>query len=300
MSSRILAIINPISGTGSKAEIPQLIAKAYNESHSEVFITYTKNAGHGYELAKKAVEDNYDIVIAVGGDGTINEIARALTNSNTVLAIVPCGSGNGLARSLNIPMAQSKAISNIEKGKIINIDTCQINGIPFFCTAGMGFDAEVAQRFEEATTRGPITYAINMIREYISFKPTKYRITIDDKETFTKEAFVIAIANADQYGNDAYIAPEASLTDGYLDLVILESFNTLEMPRVVIQLFTKKINDNVHQTSIKARKIIIEREKDGYIHIDGNPKEMSKRLEITINPKSLKVVIPSNIDSQDI
>lgn len=292
MKKRVLAIINPISGTKNKTDIPKLIGKAYNYTDFEVFIIYTKYPNHGEELAREAVEKEFDIVISVGGDGTINEVARGLLGSNVNLGIIPLGSGNGLARSLDISMNQRDAINNLIHGEVIRIDTCSINGNPFFCTTGMGFDAEVSQRFAKASKRGPITYAINMIKEYINYKPEKYIITIDEKKKIETKAFVIAVANASQYGNDAYIAPKASLTDGLLDLIILEPFSVLQMPKVVFQLFTKKLEKNIHQTSIKAQKIIIERKKNGCIHLDGDPRQMPSKLEIGIIPKSLNVIIP--------
>lgn len=297
MKGKVLAIINPISGTKSKTQTPQAIANIYNDSNEDVYITYTKRAGHAYELALEAVNDGITKIVAVGGDGTINEVAKALTNTDASLGIIPLGSGNGLARSLGIPMETTKAIQNLIDGEIVRIDTCNINSTPFFCTTGFGFDAEVSNRFAEATTRGPLTYGISMIREYLSYVPQKCKITIDDKETFEIEAFVVAIANASQYGNDAYIAPKAKLTDGLMDLVILKPFSSFDMPKVVIQLFNKKIDKNIHQYSTTARKIFIERENPGFIHVDGEPMTINdKSLSISIIPNSLNVIVPKHSD----
>lgn len=297
MGNKVLAVINPISGTKNKKQIPQYIASVYNDTNEDVYITYTKRAGHAYQIALDAVKNGIGKVIAVGGDGTVNEVAKALTNTDASLGIIPLGSGNGLARSLSIPMDPIKAIRNLTEGESVRIDTCRINSIPFFCTTGFGFDAEVSNRFAEATTRGPLTYGISMIREYLSYIPQKCRITIDDKETFETEAFVVAIANASQYGNDAYIAPKAKLTDGLMDLVILKPFSSFDMPKVIIQLFNRKIDKNIHQYSTTAKKIFIERTSAGFIHVDGEPMTINeKNLEISIIPKSLSVIIPKHSD----
>ena len=206
--SKVLAIINPISGTGSKKSIPDLLARAYAPLEHELLLTYTKAAGHAEELARRAAEEGYDHVIAVGGDGTVNEVARGLVGSKTALAIVPKGSGNGLARALGLSMSTDRVIKQLASGRRITIDSCQMNGQPFFCTCGMGFDAAVSRSFAEASTRGPVTYLRTMIDEYRAFKPETYRIILDEGErTIETEAFVLVVANASQYGNNAYIAP---------------------------------------------------------------------------------------------
>lgn len=295
MKGRVLVVINPISGTKNKTQIPHLIASVYNNRDEDVYITYTKRAGHAYDIVLKAVQEGIETVVAVGGDGTINEVAKALTNTNVSLGIIPLGSGNGLARSLGIPMNNAKAIKNLVEGEVVRIDTCLINSMPFFCTTGFGFDAEVASRFADAMTRGPLTYGVNMVKEYISYVPQKSKITVDDNEPFETDSFVVTIANASQYGNDAFIAPKAKLTDGLMDLVILKPFSTLNMPKVVFQLFNKKIDKNIHEYSTKVKKILIERENPGFIHIDGEPLMIDDpNLSIEINPHSLNVIIPKH------
>ena len=155
---KALAIINPISGTGSKKSLPELLGRAYSDLPYELFLTYTKESGHGYRLASQAASEGYDHVIAVGGDGTVNEVARALRHTQTALAIIPKGSGNGLARAIGMPVSTEKAIKALTTGRRISIDSCEVNDIPFFCTCGMGFDAAVSKHFAEAGTRGPMTY----------------------------------------------------------------------------------------------------------------------------------------------
>lgn len=292
---RALAIINPISGTGSKSSLPKLLCDAYNDTDTQLYITYTKHARHAYELAKSATEDKFDVVIAIGGDGTINEVASALLHTDTALGIIPKGSGNGLARALGIPINEEKAICQLISGKTIRIDCCQANGIPFFCTCGLGFDAEVSAAFAEVPFRGFLSYAKTAIEKYINYKPSIYTVEVEGLDTpIRTEAFVIAAANANQYGNNAYIAPEASMTDGKMDLVILKPFKVTELAQVTMQLFSKKLEENIHQQSHQTSHAIITREQDGVVHLDGEPLQMPARLEIELLPSAINVIVPTN------
>jgi lipid kinase, YegS/Rv2252/BmrU family len=290
---KVLAIINPISGTGSKKNIPDLLGQAYNASEYELFLTYTKAAGHAEELARRAASEGYDHVIAVGGDGTVNEVARGLVGSQTALGIVPKGSGNGLARSLGLSMKSDQVIQQLVSGRRIAIDSCELNGRPFFCTCGMGFDAAVSRSFAEASTRGPVTYLRTMIEEYRSFKPETYRLDINDGErTLETEAFVLVVANATQYGNNAYIAPEADLSDGLLDLAIIRPFPILEAAVVLGDLMLGKLADNKHYETERIKSLRIERPTAGAVHIDGEPLELGTTIDIKLRPHSLHVIIP--------
>lgn len=292
---RALAIINPISGTGSKGNLPKLLCDAYNATDTQLYITYTKHARHAYELAKSAAEEGFDIVIAIGGDGTINEVASALLHTDTALGIIPKGSGNGLARALGIPMNEEKAIAQLVAGKIVRIDCCRANGLPFFCTCGLGFDAEVSAAFAEVPFRGFLSYAKTAIEKYINYKPSIYTVEIEGvEEPIRTEAFVIAAANANQYGNNAYIAPEASMTDGKMDVVILKPFKVKELAQVTLQLFSKKLEENIHQQSHQTRRAVIIRDQEGVVHLDGEPMMMSARLEIELLPSVINVIVPSS------
>ena len=291
--SKVLAIINPISGTGSKKSIPDLLARAYAPLEHELLLTYTKAAGHAEELARRAAEEGYDHVIAVGGDGTVNEVARGLVGSKTALAIVPKGSGNGLARALGLSMSTDRVIKQLASGRRITIDSCLMNGQPFFCTCGMGFDAAVSRSFAEASTRGPVTYLRTMIDEYRAFKPETYRIILDEGErTIETEAFVLVVANASQYGNNAYIAPEADLSDGLLDLAIIRPFPVLEAALVLGDLMRGKLAGNKYYYTERVRHVRIERTRGGSVHLDGEPLVMSEHIEVSLRPQSLEVIIP--------
>ena len=190
---RIVFIMNPISGTQNKAGIPELIEKTIDHDQFSYELRMTEYAGHASEIAREAMEQGVDIVVAIGGDGTVNEVARAIVHSQTALGIIPCGSGNGLARHLLLPMNLKKSIEIINSCEIHELDYGIINGHPFFCTCGMGFDAFVSHKFAEAGKRGPITYVENVLREGLKYKPETYEIQ-DETGTTRAKAFLISCA----------------------------------------------------------------------------------------------------------
>ncbi len=291
MKKRILFIINPISGTNRKRSIPTEIQKNLDTSRYDYDIRFTEHAGHAAEMAQEAAKNNTDIVVAVGGDGTINEVARSLVHSQTALGIIPCGSGNGLARHLQIPQNPKKAIEIINQGTVHCLDYGRINGIPFFCTCGMGFDAFVSQKFAESGRRGLLQYARNTFEVGIKYKSETYTIEYEDGTTETTEAFLIACANASQYGNNAYIAPTASMKDGLMDIIIMLPFPTIEGAHVLLQMFTKTLLSNTHVRQLQARRIRITRQGGAAVHCDGDPIVMGKEIEVELIQKSFNVVV---------
>ena len=291
MKKSILFIINPISGTKSKGSIKSSIEKYLDKSIFDYEIRMTEYAGHAAILTKEAVAAGYQIIAAVGGDGTINEVARSIVHTPSALAIIPCGSGNGLARHLHIPLNVKKAIEVINQNTIVDLDYGKINGHPFFCTCGLGFDAFVSLKFAEGGKRGFMSYANKTLKEGIKYKPETYIIE-DENGREIHKAFLIACANASQYGNNAYIAPNALMNDGLMDVIILEPFNTLiESPQILMQLFNKTLPNNSHVKAFQAKKIRIIRPSEGAIHCDGDPMVMGKELEVEIINKSFKMVI---------
>ena len=282
--------MNPISGTSNKAGIPELIAKTLDTSLFDYEIKYTEHAGHAFELASEAKEEGADIVAAIGGDGTVNEVARAIVHSETALGIVPCGSGNGLARHLLLPMQLKKSIELINHCQIHELDYGIINGHPFFCTCGMGFDAFVSMKFAEAGKRGPITYAENILKEGLKYKPETYEIE-DESGTMRYKAFLISCANASQYGNNAYIAPQASMSDGLMDVIIMEPFDVIEAPQISIDMFNKTLDKNSKIKTFKTKKLHIHRNEPGLIHYDGDPIMEGKDIEVEIKPKGIKIIV---------
>ena len=212
---KLYVIINPGSGTHSKDSIPAMIADILDRSKWQVTVRVLEHNMLMSQLVSEAIADGYHGVVAVGGDGTVNGVAASLRDTGIALGIVPCGSGNGLARHLQIPVNIEKSLHIINDGHIESFDYCTVNDRPFFCTCGMGFDAQVAERFSQEGTRGPLTYLKSAFMEYVKFHHETYRIEINGSTMFEK-AFVIACANASQYGNNAYIAPKASMRDGLI------------------------------------------------------------------------------------
>jgi YegS/Rv2252/BmrU family lipid kinase len=290
----ILAIINPVSGTGGKDKIPRLIETVVNHDKNDVSIIMSEYAGHARELAKQAVEDNFDVVVAIGGDGTVNEVGSSVCGTDTALAIVPCGSGNGLARHLRIPMNASRALQLLNNGIVGQFDYCTVNGKPFFCTCGMGFDATVSYKFSNEGTRGFITYIKTTLTEYLKYKPQEYLINIDGKK-MKEKAFVIACCNAAQYGNNAYIAPRATMQDGLIDTTIMHPFNLAESPLIGARLFLRQLNHDHHVSIYRGKRVVIERRHDDIVHVDGDPIMMPAYIEIKNVNKGIHILVPPSL-----
>lgn len=290
----ILAIINPVSGIGSKDKIPRLIDTVVDHAANDVSIIMTEYPGHARELASQAVNDGIDIVVAIGGDGTVNEVGSALVGTETALAIVPCGSGNGLARHLRISMNASRALQVLNRGTVGEFDYCTVNGKPFFCTCGMGFDATVSYKFSNEGTRGFITYVKTTITEYFKYQPQQYLIEIDGKQMIEK-AFVIACCNAAQYGNNAYIAPRATMQDGLIDVTVMHPFNLVESPLIGARLFLRQLGHDHHVSIYRGKHVIIKRDHEDIIHMDGDPMIMPAQVEITNVSRGIRILVPPSL-----
>lgn len=293
MSSKkqIIFIVNPISGTHGKENILRLIEERLDRSVYDYAIRKTEYAGHASELALEAARNQADIVVAIGGDGTVNEIGRSLVHTQTAMGIIPCGSGNGLARHLHIPLEPKGAIQVLNEGICTQMDYGKINDHLFFCTCGVGFDAFVSLKFANSGKRGLLTYLENTLHESMTYRPETYEIE-NESGSVKYKAFLIACANASQYGNNAYIAPQASLTDGQMDITILEPFNVLDVPALSFQLFNKTLDQNSRIKTLREKEIIIHRATEGVFHFDGDPAMGGKDIEVEIIPAGLKVMIP--------
>lgn len=289
-------IVNPISGTQDKEEIVAKIPEYFPESRFAVTIKYTEYSGHAAQIASQAVSENIDIVVAVGGDGTVNETARALVHSNVALGIVPSGSGNGLARHLFLPMNPDGALQVISECNIHTLDYGLINDLPFFCTAGVGFDAFLSDKFNKSGKRGLLSYIENALREGVSYQPETYELEIlgEEAEICTYRAFLITCANASQYGNDFYIAPHASMSDGLLDVTIMEPFNVFEAPQIAYQLVNKTITQNSRIKTFRCKDLIIHRTSPGVIHVDGDPKDADADVRVSLRHKDIRMVVNVN------
>lgn len=289
-------IVNPISGTRDKESIISMVPTYFPASRFDITIRRTEHAGHAAEIAREAVEQNVDVVVAVGGDGTVNEIARTLIHTHVSLGIVPCGSGNGLARHLYIPMNPQGALQVISECNIHRLDYGLINDHPFFCTAGVGFDAFLSDKFNKSGRRGLLSYVENALREGLLYKPETYELEIpgDDSVPRTYRAFLITCANASQYGNDFYIAPHASMSDGLMDVTIMEPFSVLEAPQIAYQLVHRTINQNSRIKTFRCKELYIRRATPGAIHVDGDPKDSESTVHVTLVPQDINMVVNLN------
>ncbi len=290
MKKRVVFIMNPISGAANKAEIPELIAKTLDLESFDYELVLTEHPGHATEIARQEKDNGTDIVVAIGGDGTVNEVGRALVHSQTALGIIPCGSGNGLARHLLLPLNTKKAIEIINACEIHNLDYGIINGHPFFCTCGMGFDAFISHKFAESGKRGPITYVENVLREGLKYKPEVYEIQ-DESGTTRHRAFLISCANASQYGNNAYIAPQASMSDGLMDVIIMEPFDVLDAPQISIDMFNKTLDKSSKIKTFKCKNLHIKRSKPGVIHYDGDPVMAGEHVDVELKEKGIRILV---------
>ncbi len=290
IKKKIAFIINPISGTVRKDTIPELIKKELDSAVFDAEIRFTEYKGHGSELSKFYKGQGYDCIVAVGGDGTVNEIARELVHSNVSLGIIPIGSGNGLARHLNIPMNISKAVRHLNFSESILIDYGIVNNKQFFCTCGTGFDAYVSMEFAKGKRRGIMSYIEKMITGYFTYKPQNCHL-IGDGIDLQSKAFVLTFANAGQWGNNAYIAPQASVQDGKIDISILSSFPIIAIPSIALQLFTKTINNDLFMTTLRASEVTLKRDDPGPFHFDGEPYEEGREITVKVIPEGLRVMV---------
>ena len=282
----LLVIVNPISGVKAKMNAIEFLKEGLSERF-EYEVVLTKRPKHATKLAKKALKQNLDGVIVLGGDGSINEVAKVLVNSDIPLGIIPFGSGNGFARHLNIPLQVQDAIQVINRFKIKKIDTACINKIPFVATAGMGFDEKVSRKFAKYGKRGFLSYSQIAINEFFNFKPKEYELVIDG-ELVKKTAFIVVFANVGQYGNNAWIAPSASVLDGKINVCILEPFPPQMTPDIIFRLFNKTIEGSKYFSTFLAEEVIVKKPRK--FHMDGEPKKKKSEMIVKVVPNSLAVI----------
>lgn len=291
MKKKILFIINPVAGTKRKDRIFSMISKHIGENIFEFYVENTKRKGHATDAAREGTNKGTNIIVAVGGDGTVNEVACALAGSNTTLGIIPLGSGDGLARHLNIPLNISNAIKCINNLNAVTIDVCRLNDKMFFCAAGVGFDAIVISKFSKKKNRGLLQYLFTSALEFFKYKPQTYKIEADGKE-IERKAFLITVANASQYGNNAYIAPNANIADGKADICIIKPFPLYAAPFLVLRLFRKTLYKSKYYETIQASRITLKSENEMCFHYDGEPGGFSEIINIELKERNLKVIAP--------
>ncbi len=291
---KILFIVNPISGIHRKERLGESIKKHIDKKKFIPVIQETQYAGHAVEISRKAVQDKVDVVVAVGGDGTINEVASQIIGSDTVLGIIPQGSGNGLARHLGIPRMITGAMRLINRMHVTSIDTASINGVPFVSIAGVGFDALVAKLFAKGERRGFFSYAHLISTQFLYYKPKKYRLVFEDGTTLKTRAFFISFANSNQFGYNTAIAPNARLRDGMLDVIVVQKPGIFDLPLVANLLLLRAIGKSKYVQSYRSGHFWVYRKKNRVVNIDGEARKISKNLEVKVHPYSLKIIIPKH------
>ena len=285
----IAFVVNPISGTKTKNRVAKLIRELLDLQQFAPTVVVTEYPGHATQLAQQFALEGYYAVIAVGGDGTVNEVASGLIGTDTALGIIPNGSGNGFARHLDISTRMNRAIEMLNSSEAISVDYGLVNDIPFFSTFGIGFDAVVAQDFAESS-RGFKGYVQSIFKDLFQYKPETYHLSGEGID-LTTTAFLVNFANAGQWGYDAYIAPKASIQDGWLDIAIVSEFPMVAAAGLALSLFTKNIDENLHMNTLRAKEITLIREHEGAVHIDGTPTHMGKDVHVKIVEDGLKVLV---------
>ncbi len=286
-------IFNPRSGHNAKN--PHLLARARDfirERALDADVVLTEHPRHATELARRAVDDGCGLVVAIGGDGTLNEVAAGLVGTDAVFGLIPCGSGNGLGRHLGIPGPGKGAFRTLVEGRVRAIDTGEINGHPFFNATGFGFDAEIAHRFNQLTRRGLSSYVRTTIGALSNYRaePCLIRNGVASLQT---TAFLLTVANSDQYGNDCFIAPGASVDDGLLDLTVIMRAHIFNAAPIAARLFLKRIDGSASVARLRGDHFTIERSGPGLIHTDGETHLCDANLEITVRPRSLRIMVPA-------
>ena len=288
-------IFNPISGRNRRRPgFAQHLRDFIAHRAIDADLTITEGPGHATELARDAVRAGARVVVAIGGDGTMNEVAQALVGTPAALALVPCGSGNGLALHLGLPRAAIDALdlATCASGRIAAIDTGVADGRPFFNAMGLGLDAEIARRFNHLTRRGLPAYARVAWATLRELSSERCTIRCEDR-TETLEALIVAVANSDQDGNNARIAPGARVDDGQLDLTAVRPTRLLGAAMIGLRLFTGRLDASPQVLRLRSARFTLEREAPGFIHTDGEPHEAGAIIPVSVRPRSLRIIVPA-------
>ena len=289
-------IFNPHSGRNRRNPWLVPAIKAFIAEHRlDADLVSTEAPGHATQLARDAVFAGCTRVVAVGGDGTMNEVAQTLIGTSAALALVPCGSGNGLALHLGIPTSPRLALALLADpaARVAAIDTGVANGHPFCNAMGLGFDAEISRRFNRLTRRGLPAYAVTGYAAFRGHEPESC-VILGEGRREQMDIFVVAVANSDQYGNHALIAPGAQIDDGQLDLVAVRPVNFFTALPLIARLFLGSIDRSAATLRLRDRLFIVERAAPGFIHTDGETHAVDARVEIAVRPRSLRIVVPAN------
>jgi diacylglycerol kinase (ATP) len=289
---RTCFIFNPTAGTGRRADFPTLLTQRFgSEASGDYVLRPTEGPGHATELAKVAAQAGCRIVVAVGGDGTVNEVGRGLMHQEgAAMGIVPRGSGNGLARHLKVPLNLGAALRRLRQPTFSRMDVGVLNGHPFFCTAGLGFDAHVSQHFAMAGSRGLSTYLRVTLREYKHFQSVPVEVETNGL-TLQTDCYVLAFANASQYGNNAYIAPNANLQDGLLDMCLMDALPPWRAVQVVLGMALGTLPRTGGAAYSHTRHATVRAAAPLGCHADGDYLGHATEFEIDLLPLALEVAV---------
>jgi len=288
MKTTIQFIINPIAGVAKKERLPELIEQNIDAQKFEWTIVYSHYKHHAKELAKKASQQGINIVCAVGGDGSVHEVGTALIGTPTKLAIIPTGSGNGLARHLKIPLNIEKAIANINRMEVLTMDTVLVNDKPFLNAGGYGFDALIAQKFNKGKKRGFVRYIQIVLREFFRYNPINVSVDVNG-QVRTLPVMLCTIANASEFGNGFCVSPKSDITDGKIELFLLKPFRFWSIPLLIFQFFRRKSDRSKFAEIISFEKARINVPKN-IAHYDGEPFGVKNELNVRVVPKSLHIL----------
>lgn len=284
-------IINPFAGKKPAKKLVGFLIDNFKKESVEFEYAYTEKTGHATELARNAVLQKYDFVVAVGGDGTVNEVANGLKGSDVVMGIIPVGSGNGLARELKIPINPKEAAEVLIQGNRKHIDLWQINNRIFLCAAGFGFDAVIAGKMANSTFRGFWGYIWLTIKESMAFKPVSVNLSLGN-QSVRQSVFLVSFANASQLGNNAFISPGAKTDDGLLDVVLIHPMSKLFYPVLGISLFLRNIHKFNFFKMYRVNSVVINNASTNLFHVDGESVQMNFPVQINLLKNQLKVCVP--------
>lgn len=292
IKKRIKFIVNPRSGVRKKINIESIIEQEIDKEIFDYDIVHTDYAGHATELAAEAAADNFDIVVAVGGDGSVNEVAAGLIGSNTVMGMLPAGSGNGFAMHLGWGRDIANVVRRLGSATPELVDTCQLNGRPFINLAGVGFEAAVAHQIKTNTTRGFKAYFKSSFGNFFSYKFKKYQISVDD-EYLETEALNVTVANAPMYGYNFVVAPLAQYNDGKLEVIVIKKASFWRYMTNLHRFLTKTLHESSIVNRLSGERVEIALSEPDYAQFDGEGFAVNQnKLVFTINPLSLNVLVP--------
>lgn len=286
---KILFVVNPISGGLNKGRLPEMICKHLDRAVFDPELFYTSLKLNAVQITQTAIDEKFDIVIAAGGDGTMNQVAQKLIGTNIKMGILPLGSGNGLARHLNIPLNLSNAIGFINRQSSQPIDTIRINDKYSINCIGIGFDAFVAYHFSKLPKRGLQTYVSTTIKQFKNYRRQHYELTVDNR-VLNGNAALVTFANSSQWGNNFYIASSADIQDGKIDVTIINDLNYKNFMQLGYRLLTKTLHRSKQAEMYRAEKIKLFLPENTPMHIDGEPMLSKGLFEIGIVPGSLHIL----------